>query len=102
MRGIRWWALVNGALVALFIGAALFDDDGVVRHERLSEELDRLHVLNAQLDEQNGGLRTEAKALRHDERYVEHVIRDELGWVAEDEVVFIFEESETANANPHR
>lgn len=102
MRGIRWWALVNGALVALFIGAALFDDDGVVRHERLSEELDRVRTLNTDLDQQNHQLRATAEALRHDERYVEQVIRDELGWVRADELVFIFEAPETRDAHDRR
>ena len=34
---VRFWAIVNGAIVVLLVAAALFGEDGVVRHERLRE-----------------------------------------------------------------
>ena len=92
MRWVRFWAIVNGAIVCLLIGAALFGEDGVVRHERLNERLERVQTLNDDLKSENGRLKIEANALRHDPEFVEHVIRDELGWVKDDEVVFILDE----------
>lgn len=87
-RWIRFWAIVNGALVVLLVGAALFGQDGVVRHERLAEELRQVHTLNEDLQRENQRLTQVAHALRYDSDYVEHVIRDELGWVRDDEIVF--------------
>ena len=90
MRWLRFWAIINAAIVCLLIGAALFGEDGVVRHERLSEELRRVRSLNDDFQTDNERLKLEVGALRQDDDYVEHVIRDELGYVKSDEVVFIF------------
>ena len=89
-RALRFWALVGGLLVAAFVGAALFGGGGVARHEKLKRELVDLEGRNQHLESENRRLAREAEALRHDERYIEHVIRDELGWVAADEMVVIF------------
>lgn len=89
---IRFWAFTGGALVLALLGGALFGGDGVTRHEKLREELDRINGLNEKLSADNRRLAIEAKALRHDQSYIEHVIRDELGWVKSDELVFIFPE----------
>ena len=93
-RWIRFWAIVNGALVALLVGAALLGDDGVARHERLDEKVRNVNALNDELSKANERLKREAYALQHDPDYVEFVIRDELGWVRDDEMIFIFESPE--------
>jgi cell division protein FtsB len=95
-RALRLWALVGGVLVAGFVGAALFGVGGVARHERLKEELSDLEARNQRLEAENRRLAQQVQALRHDERYLEHVIRDELGWVSADEMVVIFPEGEKA------
>jgi cell division protein FtsB len=91
-RWIRFWAVLNGALVFVLIGGALFGKEGVVRHERLAEELRRVRELNSDLDRENARLRKEVEALRHDASYVEQVIRDELGFVRADEMVILIPE----------
>ena len=87
---MRVWVTVNTALVFLLIGGALFGGDGVVRHERLNEELKHVRELNSDLQHDNALLRAEVEALRHDPEHVELVIRDELGWVRADELIFLF------------
>lgn len=89
-RWLRVWVVVNTGLVFLLVGGALFGSDGVVRHERLSEELNHVKELNADLERDNAQLKREVEALRHDPEHLELVIRDELGWVRSDEVIFIF------------
>lgn len=89
-RALRVWAVIGAVAVAGFVGAALFGERGVARHQRLRSELDELERLNAELSRENRRLRSEARALRSDPDYIEHVIRDELGWVRPDEVVLIF------------
>jgi cell division protein FtsB len=92
MRGwlIKLWAMAGGLLVIALLGAALFGEDGVTRHEKLRAELDRVNELNARLAADNKRLATEARALRDDPGFIEATIRDELGWVRGDELIFIF------------
>lgn len=90
---LRFMALLGVALIVGFISAALFGEGGVSRHERLGAELRQVNTLNAQLAADNRRLAAEVKALNTDPRYVEHVIREELGWVAPDDVVLIFPEA---------
>ena len=89
MRWLRYLAIVNGAIVLALLCSALLGDDGIVRHERLSEELRRIRSINKDFTKKNAQLRDEAKTLRTDHAYVESVIRDELGWVRSDEIVVI-------------
>jgi len=94
MGGVRIWAMINGVIVMLLVGGALFGEDGVVRHERIGERLQRTEALNEEFRRENERLEVEAHALRHDPAYVEHVIRDELGFVREGEIIFLFPEPE--------
>jgi len=89
VRWLRYLAIVNGAIVFALLCSALLGDDGIVRHERLSEELRRIRSINQDFTKKNAQLRDEAKTLRTDHAYVESVIRDELGWVRSDEIVVI-------------
>ena len=96
MRWLHHLAIANAVIVLLLLGSALLSDNGIVRHERLSDELRRIEKINGDFAEKNANLREEVKSLRTDHTYVESVIRDELGWVRADEYVVIvpIEESE--------
>jgi cell division protein FtsB len=87
---IKLWAMAGGLLVIAMLGASLFGADGVTRHERLRAELEQVNQLNGELAVENRRLAIEARALRHDPRYIEATIREELGWVRSDELIFIF------------
>ena len=89
-------AALGGLLVVAFIVASLFGADGVARHEQLRGELRELDAMNERLQRDNQRLEAETEALRTNPDYLEHVIRDELGWVADDEMVLIFDESDAA------
>lgn len=88
-KSVRFWAIINGVLVVSLMGAAIFGGSGVVQNERLTDELQRVNLLNQDLQAQNEVLRREVEQLEHDPDYVEAVVRDELGWVKPDEVVLI-------------
>ena len=96
MRWLHHLAIANAVIVLLLLGSALLSDNGIVRHERLSDELRRIEKINGDFAEKNANLREEVQSLRTDHTYVESVIRDELGWVRADEYVVIvpIEESE--------
>lgn len=89
----RLSSFVGVGLVVFFVGAAIVGDDGIARHEMLESELAKVNALNARLEAENVVLAQQAHALRTDRAYVESVIRDELGWVRADEVVFIFDDA---------
>lgn len=86
---LRYLAIGSGILVFALLCAAVVSEDGISRHERLSEELRRIRLINQDFQQDNHKLREEAEALRSDSQYVESVIRDELGWVRADEIVVI-------------
>ena len=73
------------------IVAGIIGDHGVVRHEALRRQTAEVERLNRTLLDDNRRLRGEARALTSDPVYIEHTIKDELGWVHEDDVVFKFE-----------
>jgi cell division protein FtsB len=89
-RFVRIAAFAAGLLSIILVAAALLGEHGVLRHEKLREELEHVRELNTGLEADNKRLRAEAEALRSDPDYVEAVIRDELGWVRKNELIFIF------------
>lgn len=91
-RWLKFWAVVHGTLVAALVGSALFGGQGVVRREKLDEDLGEIRELNDELARQNQALKREIDALKSDDDYVEQVIKDEFGWVRADELVLIFPE----------
>jgi cell division protein FtsB len=88
-RWLRFWAYFNGALVVALVGSAIFGSEGVVHHEKLAEDLGHTRELNQDLERQNAVLAREVRAFAEDD-HVEHVIRNELGWVRSDEVIVLF------------
>ena len=91
--GLRLVATLGVLVVVVLVGAALFGDDGIARHDRLRAELSRVERMNEDLAVENRRLTLEGTALRHDVPYIEHAIRDELGWVGKNDLVFIFPDS---------
>lgn len=89
---VRVGAFVAGVLSIALVGAALLGEHGVLRHEKLREELTQVRAMNTGLEHENKRLRAEAESLKTDPEYVESVIRDELGWVRKDELIFLFKE----------
>lgn len=75
------------ALALGFLAYSLLGPGGGAHHG-LAEELGRLEVENARLAEENRRLGLEVQALKNRPEYLEKVIRDELGLVRPDELVF--------------
>jgi cell division protein FtsL len=79
-------------LVLLLVGVALFGERGIVYQIKLYRQTQALKAQIAELESQNEKLRKEIRSLTdpNDRRAVEKIAREELGMVAEDEIVYQF------------
>ncbi len=92
-RSPPWLSLT---LVAVLLGFALvtaFGERGLLHLWRLSEENKRLGEKNFRLYRENEILRDKIHRLRHDNRYLEKIAREDLGLVWPGEIVYQFASS---------
>src|SRR5882762_2296369 len=85
--------LIAGVVSLVGLLLALVDPRGVRQLRRLGHDLERQTEANAALKAQNAELEKVLKALGPgaDRRTLEKAIREQLGFVRDDEVVFKFE-----------
>jgi cell division protein FtsB len=83
-------------LILLVWYFALFGEKGVIKIIRLRRERDRIIADVNRMQEENTRLQEEIRRLREDSRYLESVARRDLGLIKENEILFIFEDKETA------
>ena len=76
-------------IVSLFcLGLVIiFSDHGFVDYNRLKKEMNGLIEKNASLTQENLFLSREIDRLKNDPKYVENVVRKELGMIGKDEVI---------------
>ena len=65
----------------------IFGEHGFIDLNRLKNDRDQLVEENKQLTGKNLSLSIEIDRLKHDPKYIENVARQELGMVAEDELI---------------
>jgi cell division protein FtsB len=65
----------------------IFGEHGFMDLNTLKKERDQLAEKNEQLSHQNLSLSVEIDRLKHDPKYIENIARQELGMVAEDELI---------------
>ncbi len=83
------WALL--ALAVVGATHTIFRDGGLLTWLELRRDLTRLEEENRVLREENERMRTESHRLTHDPRHLERVVREDLGYVRPDEIVFRFD-----------
>lgn len=81
--------------VLLAVPRWLDRDQQEERVARLTAEYDRVAAANAAQRTENLRLFAEVEALRTDPALLERRVRDELPWIAEDEVLFLFVSAES-------
>lgn len=87
-RTVLWLLMLAcAAAVLVMVGTGLFGDDGVRRHVRLDEQLAVLRARRVEAQTEHERLLAEKAALRESPAWVEHTIRQELGWIADGERV---------------
>jgi cell division protein FtsB len=65
----------------------IFGEHGFLDLNTLKKERDQLAEKNEQLSHQNLSLSVEIDRVKHDPKYIENIARQELGMVAEDELI---------------
>ncbi|MCK5417534.1 MAG: septum formation initiator family protein [Desulfobacterales bacterium] len=65
----------------------IFGEHGFMDLNIFKKERDQLAEKNEQLSHQNLSLSVEIDRLKHDPKYIENIARQELGMVAEDELI---------------
>lgn len=65
----------------------IFGEHGFIDLNILKKERDQLAEKNEQLSHENLSLSVEIDRLKHDPKYIENIARQELGMVAEDELI---------------
>ena len=65
----------------------IFSEHGLIDLNSLKNEKNKLSAENEQLTRKNLSLSVEIDRLKHDPKYIENVARQELGMVAEDELI---------------
>ena len=65
----------------------IFGEHGFMDLNIFKKERDQLAEKNEQLSHQNLSLSVEIVRLKHDPKYIENIARQELGMVAEDELI---------------
>ncbi len=91
--GLRGIQVLVWLLVAVNLGLAyaiVFSPSGIWGYRNKRSQVVELEALHAALAGENRRLFHKIQRLRNDPAFQEKMVREELGWVAGDELVFFF------------
>jgi len=95
--------LQSSLLLALLVSIyAIFAKGGLVDLWRIRTARQGITAQVALLVRQNKELAEYVERLRHDDRLLEQLVREELGWIREGDLVYIFPESGAARGSRGR
>jgi len=82
--------IIAACVVALilFVVAAVFGDHGLIHLLRMRNEQHELEQMAFTRQQGNEQLRQRIRRLESDDRYVEKLVRERLGWVKDGEIVY--------------
>ncbi|MCY3624577.1 MAG: septum formation initiator family protein [Candidatus Dadabacteria bacterium] len=90
MRPQRFIRLAAYSVIAVAVALMFFNEISKVYF--LKNENKRIEKRIEDLEAQNRAYREEIKALKQDERYIEKILREELGMIKDKEKIFRFKE----------
>lgn len=90
MRPERFIRLAAYSVIAVVVALMFFNEISKVYF--LKNENKRIEKRIEDLEAQNRAYREEIKALKQDERYIEKILREELGMIKDKEKIFRFKE----------
>jgi cell division protein FtsB len=90
----RWLTTTIVTILVTLSLFTIFGDRGLLHLWRLSGEKRKLDASNFRLQRANEALREKVYRLRHDDRYLEKIAREDLGLVQRGDFVYRFSSSE--------
>ncbi len=90
----RWLTTIIVTILVALSLFTIFGDRGLLHLWRLSGEKRELDASNFRLQRANEALREKVYRLRHDDRYLEKIAREDLGLVQRGDFVYRFSSSE--------
>lgn len=90
MRPDKFIRLAVYSVIAVVVALMFFNEISKVYF--LKSENERIEKRIEDLEVQNKAYKEEIKALKQDERYIEKILREELGMIKEKEKIFRFKE----------
>ena len=86
----EWLSLIFGGVLVLLVLSAVVGNMGPRDLLALQSHRAALEARRNQLEADNASFRTRIQKLRSDDRYIERLIRRELGYARRDELVYKF------------
>jgi len=84
-------AMVVGILFLLYyLGGIVAGDNGLMDLNRKQARLEKIQTENKRIERENQALYRRVNRLKNDPAYLEHVVRQQLHVVGEDQLVFKF------------
>jgi len=77
-------------ILAAYLGAIIFGDNGLMELNRKKAQLEKIQAENQGIEKKNQALYRRVNRLKNDPAYLEHVVRQQLHVVGEDQLVFKF------------
>ena len=97
----EWLSLIFGGVLVMLLLSALLGNLGPRDLIDLQSHRAALEERRNQLAADNASLRTRVQKLRSDDRYIERLIRRELGYARPDELVYKFaDDNQHGDDNP--
>ncbi len=87
--GAHLW-LIAGVILGLILLWDVAGPIGMWKLHRMKKEHERLYLSNLELAKKNTALEEQIKRLKDDPGYQEYVVRRELGWVRDNEILYKF------------
>lgn len=87
-----------GLLDLTLLGKMLWSDTGLLEYMQLKSQLAELRGEIVELDAENRALSREIRLLQTDRQYAEKMVRQQLHYLRDNEIVYIFASSSGKNA----
>ncbi len=96
----EWLSLIFGGVLVMLVLSALLGNLGPRDLVALQSHRAALEAHRDQLAAENAAFRTRIQKLRSDDRYIERLIRRELGYARPDELVYKFSDDNNTDNSP--
>jgi len=87
-RKYKGWLALGGVGLLLFAAIGVYGEHGLLHLLRMRSERQSLAQMAFGLQQRNEALRTRLVQLQSDDRYLERLARERLGYVKEDELLY--------------